>query len=89
MENVWIFSGELDGDFAGEATFNDHGGVNQISGDDSVGKQPEKEPTFDHSGEESTHAYSDDELGKKKEVNSTGSRLSVPRLTNHLSLPRI
>ena len=28
MENVWIFSGELDGDFAGEATFNDHGGVN-------------------------------------------------------------
>ena len=32
MENVWIFSGELDGDFAGEATFNDHGGVNQIGG---------------------------------------------------------
>ena len=37
--------GELDGDFAGEATFNDHGGVNQIGGDDSVGKQQEKEPT--------------------------------------------
>ena len=44
MENVWIFSGELDGDFAGEATFNDHGGVNQIGGDDSMGKQQEKEP---------------------------------------------
>ena len=67
MENVWIFSGELDGDFAGEATFNDHGGVNQIGGDDSVGKQQQKEP-FDHSSEESTHTYSDDELGKKKEV---------------------
>ena len=72
-----------------EATFNDHGGVNQSSGHDSVGKQPEKEPTFVHSSEESTHAYSDDELGKKKEVNSTGSRLYVPRLSNHLSLPRI
>ena len=57
MENVWIFSEELDGDFAGEATFNDHGGVNQISGDVSVGKQQEKEPTFDHSSAESTHAY--------------------------------
>ena len=49
MENVWTFSGELDGDLAEEATFNDHGGVNQSSGDDSVGKQPEKEPTFGHS----------------------------------------
>ena len=62
----------------GEATFNDHGGVNQSSGDDSVGKQPEKEPTFGHSSEESTHTYSDDELGKKKEVHSTESRLYVP-----------
>ena len=42
MENVWIFSGELDCDFAEEATFNDHGGVNHIGGDDSVGKQQEK-----------------------------------------------
>ena len=83
MENVWIFSRELDGEFAGEATFNDHGGVNQSSGDDSVGKQPEKEPTFGHSSEESTHTYSDDW------VHSTGSRLYVPRLSNHLSLPRI
>ena len=79
MENVWIFSGELDGYFVGEATFNDHGGVHQIGGDDSVGKQQEKEPTFDHSSEESTHAYSDDELGKKKEVNSTESRLCMCR----------
>ena len=44
MENVWIFSGELDADFAGEVMFNDDGGVNQIGGDDSVGKQQEKEP---------------------------------------------
>ena len=73
----------------GEATFNDHGGVNQSSGDDSVGKEPEKEPTFGDFGKESTHAYYDDELGKKKEVNSTGSRLYAPRLSNHLSLPRI
>ena len=79
MENVWIISEELDGDFAGEATFNDHGVVNESRGDDSVGKQPEKEPTFGHSNEESTHAYSDDELGKKKEVNSTGSRLCMCR----------
>ena len=57
MENVWIFSGEFDADFAGEAMFYDDGGVNQIGGDDSVGKQPEKEPTFDHSSEESTHPY--------------------------------
>ena len=89
MENVWIFSRELDCDFAGEATFNDHGGVNQSSGDDSVGKQQEKEPTFGHSSEESTHTYFDDELGKKKGVHSTGSRLYVPRLSNHLCLPRI
>ena len=46
MNTVCIVSGELDGDFAGEATFNDHGCVNQSSGDDSVVKQPEKEPTF-------------------------------------------
>ena len=52
---------------------------NQIGGDDSVGKQQVKEPTFDHSSEESTHAYSDDELGKKMEVNSTGSRLCMCR----------
>ena len=51
MENVWIFSGELDCDFAEEATFNDHGGVNYIGGDDSIGKQQEKEPTFDQSSE--------------------------------------
>ena len=41
---VCIVSGELDGDFAGEATFNDHAGVNQSSGDDSMGKQREKKP---------------------------------------------
>ena len=55
-----------------------HGGVNQGSGDNSVGKQPKKELTFDHFREEvTTHSYSYDELGKKKEVNSTGSRLYV------------
>ena len=74
MANVCIVSEELDGDFAEEATFNYHGGVNQSSGDDSVGIQPKKEPTFGHSSEKSTHTYSNDELGKKKEVNSTGSR---------------
>ena len=41
MDNVCIVSGELDGNFMGEATFNDHWGVNQSSGDDFVGKQPE------------------------------------------------
>ena len=55
MENVWIFSGEFDCDFAEEATFNDNRGVNHIGGDDSVGKQQEKEPTFDHSNEESIY----------------------------------
>ena len=54
-----------------------------------MGKQPEKEPKFGNFGEESFYTYSDDELSKKKEVNSTGSRLYVPRLSNHLSLPRI
>ena len=87
MEIVCIVSGELDGDFAGEATFNDHGGVNKSCGDYTVGKQPEKEPKFGNFGEESFYTYSDDEL--QKEVNSTGSRLYVPRLSNHLSLPRI
>ena len=87
--NVWIFSGELDGDFAGEAMFNDHAGVNQSSRDDLVGKQPEKEPTFGDFGEKSIYTYSDDELDKRKEVNRTGSRLYVPRLSNHLSLSRI
>ena len=38
--------------------------------------------------EESIYTYSDDELSKKKEVNSTGSRLYVPRLSNQMSLPR-
>ena len=66
MENVWIVFGELDSDFVGEATFNDHGGVNQSSGDDSMGKQPEKEPTFGHSSEESTYTHFDDKLGNKK-----------------------
>ena len=42
-----------------------------------MGKQPEKEPKFGHFGEESFYTYSDDELGKKKEVNSTGSRLYI------------
>ena len=89
MDTVCIVSGELYGDFAGEATFNDHGGANQSSGDDSVGKQQEKKPTFGEFSEESTYTYYDDELGKKKVVNSTGSRLNVPRLSNHLSLPGI
>ena len=31
------FSGELDGKFVGEAMFIDDGGVNQSSGEDSVG----------------------------------------------------
>ena len=90
MESVCIVSGELDSDFVGEATFYDHGGVNQSSGEDSVGKQPEKRQYSAISAKKvPTHIYSDDELGNKKEVNSTGSRLYVPRLSNHLSLPRI
>ena len=89
LDNVCPFYGELEGDFAGEASFNDHGGVNQSSGDDSVGKQQENDPKFSDFSEESTYTYSDDELGKRKEVNSTGSRLYVPRLSNRLSLPRI
>ena len=83
MESLCIVSGELDGDFAGEATYNDHGGVNQSSGDYSEVKQHEKEAKFVHFAEESFYTYSDDDLGKKKEVNSTGSRLYVPRLLNH------
>ena len=70
MENVCIVSGELDGDFAGEATFNEHGGINQSSGDNSNGEQQEKEPTFGHFSKESTYTYSVDELGKIKEVYS-------------------
>ena len=73
MDTVCIVSGELDGDFTGEATFNDPGGVNQSSGYDSVGKQLEKEPTFGKFSKESTYTYSDDELGKKKEVNVRGA----------------
>ena len=88
MESLCNVSGELDGDFAGEATCNDHGDVNQSSEDYSEVKQPEKEAKFVHFAEKSFYTYSDDELGKKKEVNSTGSRLYVPRLSNHLSLPR-
>ena len=87
MENAHTVSGELDGHFVGEATYDDRG-VNQSSGEDSVGKDPAKEPAFGHLNEESVYPYSDDELGKKKEVNSTGSRLYVLRLSNHLSLPR-
>ena len=87
MESLCNISGELDGDFAGEATCN--GDVNQSSGDYSEVKQPEKKAKFVHFAEKSFSTYSDDELAKKKEVNSTGSRLYVPRLSNHLSLPRI
>ena len=83
MESLCLVSGKLDGDFAGEATCNDHGGVNQSSGDYSEVKQPEKDAKFVHFAEESFYTYSDDKLGKKKEVNSTGSRLYVPRLSNH------
>ena len=56
-ENVWLFSGEPDRDFTGEVTFNDHGGVNQSCGDDSVGKKLQKEPTFGHHGEKNVHAH--------------------------------
>ena len=83
MESLCIVSGELDGDFAGEATCNDHGGVNQSSGDYSEVKQPENDAKFVHFAEESFYTYSDDKLSKKKEVNSTGSRLYVPRLSNY------
>ena len=89
MESLCIISGELDGDFAGEATCNDHGDVNQSSGDYCEVKQPKKEAKFIRFAEKSFYTYSDNELGKKKEVNSTGSRLYVLRLSNHLSLPRI
>ena len=89
VDNVCIVSGELDGNFAGEATFNDHRGVNQSSGDDFVGKQLEKKLTFGDFSEESSYTYSYDELDKKKEVNSMGSRLYVPRLSKHPSLPQI
>ena len=57
--------------------FNDDRGVNQSSGEDSVGKGPAKEPAFAHFNDKSVYPYSDDELGKKKEVNSMGSRLYV------------
>ena len=63
--------------------------VNQSSGEDSVGKEPANEPAFRHFNEQSIYTYSDDELGKKKKVNSMGSRLYVLRLSNHLSLPRV
>ena len=33
--------------------------------------------------------HTDDELGRKKEVNSMRSKLYVLRLSNHLSLPQI
>ena len=39
MDNVCLFSGELDGDFAVEATFSDHGGVNRSSGKEAAAKQ--------------------------------------------------
>ena len=57
MDTVCVVSGELDGDFAGEATFNDHGCVNQSSGDDSVGKQQGKKPTFGKFSEQSTYLH--------------------------------
>ena len=37
---IFTVSGELDGEFMGEATFIDNGGVNQSSGEDFVGKEP-------------------------------------------------
>ena len=36
-----------------------------------MGKQSRKKPKLGDFSEESTYTYSDDELGKKKEVNST------------------
>ena len=44
MENVCIVSGELDRDFAEEATFNGHGGVNQSSGVESSRKKNDIRP---------------------------------------------
>ena len=85
MESLCIVSGELDCDFAGEVTCNDLGDVNQSSEDYSEVKQPKKEAKFVHFTEKNFNTYSDDELGKKKVVNGTGSRLYVPRLSNHLS----
>ena len=73
----------------GEATFINDGGINQSSGEDSARKEPEKEPAFGHFNEQSIYSYSDEELGRKKEVNSMGSRLYVLRLSNHLSLHQI
>ena len=89
MENIYTVSGDVDDDFVGEATCNDDRGVNQSSGEDIVGKGPAKEPAFGHFNEESVYPYSDDKLGKKKEVNGMGSRFNVLRLSNHLSLFRI
>ena len=82
MDDVCIVSGELDGDFAGEATFNDHGIVNAMETISWESSQKKADIRRDFS-EESIYTYSDDELSKKKEVNSTGSRLYVPRLSNH------
>ena len=44
-----------------------------VEGEDSVGKGPAKESAFGHFNEESVYPYSDDELGKKKEVNRMGA----------------
>ena len=89
MEIVYIVSGELDGDFAGEATFNDHDVSTKAVETIPWESSPKKSRNSANFGEESFYTYSDDKLGKKKEANSTGSRLYVPRLSNHLSLPPI
>ena len=90
MENIYTVSGELDGDFVGDAMCNDDRGVNQSSGGRRFcRKGSSKRASIQPFNKESVSLYSNNELVKKKEVNSTGSRLSVLRLLNHLSLPRI
>ena len=54
MANVCIFYGDRDRDFAGEAMFNNHGGVNKSSEDGSVGKQLDIDPTFGNFSEAHT-----------------------------------
>ena len=65
MESLCIVSGELDGDFAGEATCNDHGGVNQSSGDYSEVKQLEKEASISPK-KASTHTLTTNWVRKRR-----------------------
>ena len=67
MESLCIVSGELDGDFVGEATCNDHGDVNQSSGDYSEVMQPEKRQNSSISPKKaSTHTLTTNWVRKRR-----------------------